>query len=205
MSVVKPGPVASIEESLKRAGPRLKRVLASYRIPSEDAEDLLQQSLLALLHQREQVRDPESWLVGTLKRHCLMYWRKQRRRLYSAVDAALLEWLSAPVAPPQEREDLLSDLRSLLDRLPLRCRTVLGLRFQLGYEPAEVARRLGYREASIGKITTRCMAALARELLTSRPSNRQQPAAPDAAAVTPDAAPATPDAAPAASPGPAKE
>ena len=68
MSVVDSGPpAATIEESLRRAGPRLKRVLASYRIPSEDAEDLLQQSLLALVHRRDQVRDPESWLIGTLK------------------------------------------------------------------------------------------------------------------------------------------
>ena len=172
---VDPSPAATIEETLKRAGPRLKRVLASYRIPIEDAEDLLQQSFLALLHRWDEVREPESWLIGTMKRHCLMYWRTRRRRLYSAVDTALLEWLSAPMAPPQEREDLLCDLRNLIDRLPPRCRTVLGMRFHLGYEPAEVARRLGYRDSSIGKITRRCMIALARELLDVRGARPSQP------------------------------
>jgi hypothetical protein len=44
---------------------------------------------------------------------------------------------------------------------------VLRLRFRLGYEPTEVARMLGYRESSIGKITNRCLAALSRELLAS--------------------------------------
>jgi RNA polymerase sigma factor (sigma-70 family) len=158
---------ASFEEFLKQVEPRLKRLLSTYRIPSEDADDVLQQSLLALIYQWERVRDPESWLFGTVRRHCLMYWRTHRRRIYSAVDATLLEWLSQPMAPSQDREGLLCDLESLIDRLPPRCRSLLRLRFRLGYEPAEVARMLGYRDSSIGKITTRCVTALTREMLAS--------------------------------------
>jgi RNA polymerase sigma factor (sigma-70 family) len=159
--------VASFEDFLKGVEPRLKRLLAVYRIPCDDAEDVLQQALLALLYQWERVRDPESWLFGTVRRHCLMYWRTHRRRIYSAVDSAILEWLSQPIAPSQERTDLLCDLESLIQRLPTRCRSVLRLRFRLGYEPPEVARLLGYRESSIGKITNRCLAALSREMLAS--------------------------------------
>jgi len=158
---------ASFEEFLKAVEPRLKRLLAKYRIPAEDAEDVLQQALLALLYQWERVRDPESWLFGTVKRHCLMYWRTRRRRIYSAVDATILDWLSDPVAPSQERVDLLCDLENLINRLPSRCRTLLRLRFRLGYEPLEVARKLGYRASSINKVTTRCLAALSRALLAS--------------------------------------
>ncbi|MFL6196442.1 MAG: RNA polymerase sigma factor [Thermoanaerobaculia bacterium] len=157
----------SFDEFLKEVEPKLKRLLSTYRIPAEDAEDVLQQALLALIYQWERVRDPESWLFGTVKRHCLMYWRTHRRRIYSAVDSAILEWLSEPMAPSQERADLLCDLESLIDRLPPRCRSLLRLRFRLGYEPTEVARMLGYRESSIGKVTTRCLAALSRELLAS--------------------------------------
>ncbi len=108
----------SFEEFLKAVEPRLKRLLALYRIPSEDAEDVLQQALLALLYQWDRVRDPECWLFGTVRRHCLMYWRTHRRRIYSAVDSAILEWLSEPIAPSQERLDLLCDLESLIQRLP---------------------------------------------------------------------------------------
>jgi RNA polymerase sigma factor (sigma-70 family) len=162
-----PDPPPSFDEFLKEMEPRLKRLLATYRIPTEDAEDVLQQTLLALLYQWERVRDPECWLLGTLKRHCLMYWRNHRRRIYSAVDSTVLEWLSEPVAPHQEKTDLLSDLDSLLDRLPERCRSLLKLRFRMGYEPPEVARELGYRASSIGKLTLRCLAALSRELLAA--------------------------------------
>ncbi|HEX4964719.1 MAG TPA: sigma-70 family RNA polymerase sigma factor [Thermoanaerobaculia bacterium] len=152
---------------MKAVEPKLKRILANYHIPSEDAEDVLQQALLVLLYQWERVRDPERWLFGTVRRHCLMYWRMNRRKIYSAVDATILEWLSEPVAPSQERADMLCDLESLIDRLPSRCRQVLRLRFRLGYEPTEVAAKLGYRASSIGKITNRCLHALARELMTS--------------------------------------
>ena len=154
----------SFEEFLKAVEPRLKRLLALYRIPSEDAEDVLQQALLALLYQWDRVRDPECWLFGTLRRHCLMYWRTHRRRIYSAVDSAILEWLSEPIAPSQERSDLLCDLENLIQRLPPRCRSVLRLRYRLGYEASEVAQRLGYSPMSMSKITARCLATLMRHL-----------------------------------------
>ena len=96
-----------------------------------------------------------------------MYWRNNRRQIYSAVDSTILEWLSEPVAPSQERADLLCDLENLLGRLPSRCRSLLRLRFRMGFEPPEIARRLGYRTSSIGKITNRCLAALSRELLAA--------------------------------------
>src|SRR5258706_3495213 len=92
----------SFEDFLKAVEPKLKRLLAYHRIPSEDAEDILQQSLLALLYQWERVQVPERWLFGTVRRHCLMYWRAARRKICSAVDAAILGWLSGPVADPQE-------------------------------------------------------------------------------------------------------
>lgn len=157
---------ASFDEFLREVEPKLKRLLATYRIPCEDVEDILQNSLLALLYQWERVHDPESWLFGTVKRHCLMYWRTNRRRIYSAMDTTILEWLSPPIAPTQERADQLCDLEKLIDGLPVRCRTLLRLRL-LGYEPLEVADKLGYRASSIGKITNRCLTALSNALLAS--------------------------------------
>src|SRR3954453_20047333 len=159
--------VTTFEDFLREVEPRLKRLLMQHHIPSEDAKDVLQQALLALLYRWDQVRDPESWLFGTVRRHCFMYWRTYRRRIYDAVDSTLLDLLSAPLAPSQERTDLICDLESLIDRLPRRCQSVLRLRFRLGDEPTEGEQMLGYRESSIGKITNRCLAPLSRELLAS--------------------------------------
>lgn len=162
-----PAPTESLDEFLRRMEPRLKRVLGTYRVHPDDAEDLLQDTLTALIYRWDRVRDPESWLIGALRRHCLMYWRKNRRQLYSAVDTVILEWLSEPVAPSQERTDMICDLENLLNRLPSRCRSVLKLRFRWGFEPTEIARRMGYQVSSIGKITHRCLAALSRELFAA--------------------------------------
>ncbi|HEY9422460.1 MAG TPA: sigma-70 family RNA polymerase sigma factor [Thermoanaerobaculia bacterium] len=152
---------------MRRVQPRLKTLFARYRIPAQDTEDILQQALLALVYQRSSIRDPEAWLVGTIRNKCLLYWREHRRKLYEAVDAAVLEFMAEPMAPAQEGADLRRDLDSLLERLPERCRSLLALRYRQGYEPPELAERLGYSQSSISKITTRCLAALTRHLVTA--------------------------------------
>lgn len=162
----------SLEEFLRNVRPRLKTLFARYAIPPQDTEDILQQGLLALVYQREVVRDPESWLLGTLRNKCLLYWRDHRRKLYEAVDAAVLELMAEPMPPAQETADLRRDLVNAIEGLPERCRSLLSLRYQ-GYEAPEVAVRLGYSQASINKITNRCLAALTRRLLTTGSSRRR--------------------------------
>lgn len=157
----------SLEEFLQRVRPRLKTLFARYRIPPQDTEDILQQALLALVYQRQNIRDAESWLIGTLRNKCLLYWRDHRRKLYDAVDAAVLEIVAEPLAPAQEDADLRRDLADAIERLPERCRSLLSLRYRHGYEPPELAERLGYSPASISKITTRCLAALSRHLVSA--------------------------------------
>jgi RNA polymerase sigma factor (sigma-70 family) len=156
---------SSLESFLRRVQPRLKVLFARYRIPLQDTEDILQQALLALVYQGQTVRDPEAWLVGTIRNKCLLYWREQRRKLYDAVDAAVLEFMAEPTAPAQEGADIRRDVATAIERLPERCRALLALRYRQGYEPPELAERLGYSQASISKITTRCLAALTRQLV----------------------------------------
>jgi len=155
------------EDFLEKVKPRLTRILAYFRIPVEDAEDELQEALFALLVNWQRVRDPEAWLMGALRRRCLMYWRTRARRFYSAVEPTLLEWLAEPVAPPQEQTELRCDLENMLGRLRPRCRSLLDLRYRQGFALPELAERLGYSASSIGKITTRCLDALSRELVAA--------------------------------------
>jgi len=154
-----------LEGFLYRTRPRIKALFTYYRIPEQDTEDILQQALLALVYRYEKVRDPEAWLLGTLRNKCMLYWREKRRKLYVAVDSAVLERMAPAAAPAQERSDLDSDLNSAMEALPQRCRSLLSLRFRQGYNPPELAERLGYRQSSINKITTRCLDALTRYLV----------------------------------------
>ncbi|HEY3568643.1 MAG TPA: sigma-70 family RNA polymerase sigma factor [Thermoanaerobaculia bacterium] len=158
---------SSLEGFLKAVRPRLKAAFARYRIPPQDTEDILQQALMALIHHQEEIRDPEAWLLGTVRNKCLLYWREQRRRLYESVDAAVLEAIAEPVGPAQESSHLQHDLAQALERLPERCRSLLWMRYRQGYDPPELAERLGYSPSSISKVTTRCLAALTRHLFAS--------------------------------------
>lgn len=164
MSALDHPQVDFLEEFLERLRPRLKATFARYNIPPQDTEDILQQALLALMYQWQTVRDAEAWLIGTIRNRCLLYWRDQRRKVYEAVDAAVLEWMADPLKPNQEGVDLTRDLAAVLERLPRRCRSLLEMRYYMGYEPAEVAQQLGYSPNSISKVTNRCLAALLRQL-----------------------------------------
>lgn len=155
----------SIETFLIGVRPKLWRLLKSAGIPDQDAEDLIQNTLLALVHRWDTIHRPDAWIVGAIRKNCLMYWRTRRRRIYDAVDDQVLEWLAGGQRPLQERRDLEQDLDHMLERIPPRYRAVLRLRFALGYEPSEVASRMGYRRSSIGKVTARSLAALNREMV----------------------------------------
>ena len=101
----------------------------------------------------------------TLRNRCVVYWRKRRNSLYNSVDTVILELLTAPVAAPQERAELLWDLNDLLEALPPRCRKLLRLRYGLGYDSSEVAEQMGYHPSSVRKVARRCMAALTYQMV----------------------------------------
>jgi len=154
-----------LDQLLRRLRPRLKQVLGRYRVPAHDAEDLIQEALVATIQKWTEIQDPEAWILVTLRNRCVVYWRKRRNSLYAAVDTVILELLTEPVAAPQERAELLWDLNDLMEDLPPRCRKLLRLRYGLGYEPSEVAEQMGYHPASVRKVARRCMAALTYQMV----------------------------------------
>jgi len=155
----------SLEEILERSQPKLKRVLSRYRIPAQDADDLLQETFLIMVSKEGSIHNHDAWLLATLANRCIIYWRKYRSRLWDLVDATILELLADVEAPPQERSDLRYDLDTLLSNLPDRCRAVLRLRYGFGCSTAETAEKTGYCKSSIRKVTRRCLAALTEQLL----------------------------------------
>jgi RNA polymerase sigma factor (sigma-70 family) len=165
----------ALELSLEELQPRLRRLFAHHRIPPEDAEDILQQTLLAYLYKRDSVQEFERWLLGAVRKRCLMYWRGRRRRFYTAIDAAILDELAEQGVPEQEAADFQRDLSRVVGRLTRRCRELLQLRFGLGYDPPEAARRLGYRPSGIYKTLERCLAALADGMTRAGLMARREP------------------------------
>ena len=158
---------ASLDEMLRRLEPQMQYVLYRYRIPAQDSEDLLQQTLLTLVFKRAQIEKPEPWILATLRNRCIMYWRQRKSQLHDAMDTTILELVAEPAEPSQEGRDLRHDLERALALLSDRCQKILRLRYGLDYRPKEVARELGYKSSSIRKVTNRCLAALSKKLVVA--------------------------------------
>ncbi|HEX2465494.1 MAG TPA: sigma-70 family RNA polymerase sigma factor [Thermoanaerobaculia bacterium] len=150
---------------LERSG---RLYLRRHRLPPEDADDILQQTLLVFLIKQDEIYNPEAWLRGALRKRCLFYWRRRRKSLFTAVDASILEALAAPSAPDQTaNDDVKRDLGRALESIPPRCRALLQLRYARDCDPQEAAAQLGYRPSGAYKIFERCLAALTRGLVAT--------------------------------------
>jgi RNA polymerase sigma factor (sigma-70 family) len=154
----------AVEALIDRLQPKLKRILGRYRIPYEDAEDILQQSFLDFVYKRPTIYSPDAWLLATVRYRSILYWRQRRNQLHEAMDTAVLEGMAKPEPPGQGRIALRHDLERALCDLPPRSRSLLKLRYGLGLKPAEVAEELGYQASSVRKLTSRCLDRLQRRL-----------------------------------------
>lgn len=163
-----------LSATLERLEPELQRVLVRFQIPAQDAEDLLQDSLLVLLTKRDSIASPGPWLLATLRNHCIVYWRRRRRSLIETIDAGLLEAVAGGRPAEQSRQDLARDLSGAVSRLPTRCRSILRLRYGLDCAGPEIAERLGYRPDTIRQATLRCLSALSRQLLATGYDDRPE-------------------------------
>lgn len=144
----------------------LARTLSRFRIPAQDAEDLLQDTLLLFLTKRAEVRDPAAWISTTLRNRCVIYWRRRRHALVRSVDEVVMEALSGGHEGEQGRSLLTRDLTRAIASLPERCRAILRQRYALDRDGGEVAESLGYRESSIRQVTNRCLAALSVRMVS---------------------------------------
>jgi RNA polymerase sigma-70 factor (ECF subfamily) len=156
---------AEVQDFLTQARPKLKRLLQSCRVPPEDAEDLIQDTLLILICRWEQTADMasrEAWLFGTLRNTILQYWRR-RTRERRLLEALALE-LSLSHAPPQERQDSARDVESITAGLPRRDRQILWLRYALELGPQEAAQALGCHPESVRQLSRRALERVRRQV-----------------------------------------
>lgn len=156
-----------LEELLRRLKPRFAGILRRFRIPPQDAEDRVQNVLVQFVYKRSQIRNPAPWLLGALRRECLMYLRTCRRSRTVAVDTAILEFLGGSQTPDAERTDLLRRLGKWLRTMSHKCRKLLRLRYFEESDAKETARRTGFKQSSVDKVTRRCVQALARKIASA--------------------------------------
>lgn len=152
-------PDTTVERLLARLKPHLVRVLDEFKIPRQDAEDLLQETLVALLFKWDSIHNVEAWVLATLRNRCTNYWSRQGH------SEEVAGWLAGETVllPPQEGADLRHDFQRIYARLPRRQRQVIQLRYR-GFRNDEVAERLGLELEHARHLTNVTLASLTREL-----------------------------------------
>jgi RNA polymerase sigma factor (sigma-70 family) len=146
---------ATVEELVRELRPKIRRLFANYRVPHSDAEDILQDALLATFLNWGEIRCKQGWLLVTLRHKCSVYWREKRYGRIQAVDPPALDALAPSLPAPQERAEMHWDLDRAAADLDRRHRQLLRLRYALGCSTIEIAERLGYEIASIRKLSCR--------------------------------------------------
>lgn len=154
----------SAAEIFRTARGELVRLLARYRIPRPDGDDLLQEAFLALATKGSGARDPRLWLIGAMRVLCLRYRRALAYRIYEAIDAELLDAFADPRLAVFERRVLIGEVEVALRRLGGRCREILRLRYGLGCDRFETGAVVGCRPSSVGTLEKRCLSALGSAL-----------------------------------------
>jgi RNA polymerase sigma factor (sigma-70 family) len=156
----------SVAQLFLRIRPRLRALLSRHHIPPSDAQDLLQEAFVYLLLRSEPPRNPEAWIVGTLRHRCYKYWHRRRTSLTPrSVDPEDLVALAAEL--PDSPEGCLDTIaiREALVRLSPRDRQLVHLRFVLECSGDEIGYLFDVSAASARKITLRALERL-RRLLT---------------------------------------
>jgi RNA polymerase sigma factor (sigma-70 family) len=141
---------SDLSSLLAEVRPRITRLFRSFRVPPPEAEDLLQDALLALVLSWTSIAEPKAWLVTTLRYLCYGYLRRERYgQRASAVDPEVLEALVRTPPDAPERMDLELDVAKLARVLPPRQRQLLRLRYVAGMSYEEASNCLGYRRGSV--------------------------------------------------------
>jgi RNA polymerase sigma factor (sigma-70 family) len=145
-------------------------VARAHRLGTADAADVAQTVWLRLVESLPRLRDPAAvggWLATTTRYECLRVLRLAGREV--AEDSVELDRPSDNGQSPEaivERGERRALVSQALDRLSLRCRTLL---LALAYAPdrsyAEISSALGMPVGSIGPTRGRCLEHLRRELV----------------------------------------
>jgi RNA polymerase sigma factor (sigma-70 family) len=132
-------------EVIEWARRRLQGMVRQKGIPARDAEDIVQETLLALVGKWETIGRPRAWLAAVLAHQCAAYRKRGGQQRVNLVDPAELETLAGSCAVPQEALVRRLDVARLCAALPARQRRLLRLIYVGGFTHREVGIRLGGR------------------------------------------------------------
>lgn len=186
------GDEAAFTELVQRYERRLMRVIGRFIRDADIIEDLAQETFLRVyerLDQYDASRRFGPWLFRIGVNLTLDFLRRRRRRGLASLftDWSRDHWPDPAVADPRQQIDLHQEVRTVIDEIPEKYRTVLVLRDLENFSTSEIAAILNRKEATI-----RWRLAEARNrfqtLWQQRQSQAGRTSTADSPPVTPDAA-----------------
>jgi RNA polymerase sigma factor (sigma-70 family) len=150
------------QEDLELLYPRLRSVLMKYRIPSADADDILQDAVLSLVEHKDRIENAQAWLLTVVRFRCSIFHRRQVRwnRLILPMDPADLQALAKPLSPPQEHRDICCDINRLVRKLKADELRMLRQYFFQELGRKQLAIQFGCHPANVPKVMRRILARL---------------------------------------------
>lgn len=125
------------------------------------AEDLLQEALVALAEQWESVEHPDAFVRTVLYRRRVSWWRRRR---HEVVPGTLPE---VSVEDGSEERARHAEVHSALRTLPQRQRAALVLRYFEDLTEAQTAEILGVAVGTVKSLSYQAVAALRTHLLAT--------------------------------------
>lgn len=146
------GDSEALEILVQRYDGPVRRMSHAVCADAENAEDVHQETLLALVQSLKHFRGDaalSTWLFAVARHACLKYRKRARRGVVSSLDALVagtLDHMAAPGASPEAElahAELLARLHDAIGALAHDHRQVLMLRDVVGVPAANAARALG--------------------------------------------------------------
>jgi len=152
-----------VERWIQNLRPRLVRTAHSILRDREEAEDVVQQTLLAVWERtrREDIRNPGGYLARAV------YWNALKRRAHRRIETSL-DALPEPAdgltsSFPADRIDAF-ELELAIDQLPPAQQAVIRLRFYLGLTFREIGANLSISTNTAASRTRYALANLRRAI-----------------------------------------
>ena len=175
---------------LRLTRPAMRQLFHRYRIQIQDAEDIVQQSLVVLVRRVAEAYNPNAFFLGTVRRKITRHLRRRAaERLVQLADEHM-EQLT--VDSPAELIERRRDAQRLLKLLPPTTCQIALLHLGAGYKHQEIAEALDLSETAVRQLLSRGLRQLRSELAVSTAAHATVPACPDPAPPAAPTAPARP-------------
>ena len=145
---------------------------SAYRIlkNTHDAEDMVHEAFVVAIENLDRLSDPDApatraFLLMVTENKAIDLWRRKKRMPDSAPyeeQSGIAVHLPEPIG-----------LSEAIAALPGDYRSVILLRFHMGFTTQEIARMLGKKESAVAKTITRAKERLSRELEKMRREEEQ--------------------------------